>query len=398
MRALFAGSALLLAVLPAQLTVTGLADLDAIAARARAQLAEAPAPDSRALLRQTIGWLRLGRPHRARALLNAHTAPDDVVYALAALASYVRCTGDHGPTASLLPGYEARLRELEAAPPPASFAAAGLQAHARCCAALLGPAVARSEQLLAATRRWLPCEEHLWLPQHEHFFPGGAPNAPGQGVPADASLWQPLAAGMLLATGDRLGRHLRATLAAWHSRSPARWRRSLPVADESALAVIAAQQLGDPERLRQAWRTLRRHRPRHPTTAALQLDAALLAITGVRVAAGAGHGERWLRIAPWLPDGVHRVRIEGLHAQKTTLSLGLRRTCRGLSVEVHTDAEHPVALVVSNRRQQYLTRIANGEPFRCLLDGQAAASARQHREPQHDRAEALRPPFHFGRR
>ena len=137
------------------------------------------------------------------------------------------------------------------------------------------------------------------------------------------------------------------------------------------MRLLAAAQLGDDTETARAFAAVVRQRSQDPVCTALHLTAAMQAVSGVRLAAGGGLGDAWLRIRPWLPPGTKHIELHNVTAQQHRLTVVLQRhkVNSGLHVEVHIrdDSTDEQPLVVSNRWQQFVTAIRSKHPFRCEL-------------------------------
>jgi hypothetical protein len=123
---------------------------------------------------------------------------------------------------------------------------------------------------------------------------------------------------MLIATGDRLQQHVRASLRDLLRR---------PAADVRAATCLlaGAAQLGDRALLDAAWHAV--------ATCDLDtasggdagrcLDATLFAVTGLRLATGAGVDAGCVRLRPHLPPGHDHVILQGLVADGARFDLDL---------------------------------------------------------------------------
>ena len=176
---------------------------------------------------------------------------------------------------------------------------------------------------------------------------------------------------MLSATKGRLRRHLRNTLDASYSGLEHRWRATTSPRETAALRLLAAAQLGDDVATNRAYVQVVRQRSPSPSVAALNLEAILQAITGMRIAAGAGHGERWLRITPWLPESLDELNLRGVQIAQHRFGLRLSRDRQAAELRVELELLHPaqsdLTVVVGNRRRQYVTTVSAEHPLQCAL-------------------------------
>ncbi len=362
------------------LQVTGaaatLADLLADCRRSLRQ-GPATAPDDRA--HAVLGRLRLGDLEGAREVLDA--APDRTNLAAACWAIvthhwYLRASGDLHTVLARLPHLQQALdaADLQQAP-PAAFAAAALAAHAWFCLDALHGVAATPSPLGPDCRRravhqMLELERQAWQPGRGHFRPRltGGRIVPPQ--PPEPSVLAPAAAGMLVATDDRLVRHLRTSLPQLLDRAPDDLRAT-------AWLACAAAQLGDAVLLDAAWATLpalaRAPGPRTAGDAGRLLDAVLFLITGLRLATGAGVDGGCLRLRPHLPPGHTRLLLQQLAADgaRFDLDLALRRG------ELQPDEHGEAAMAGTGpgprlRVDLVLRSTADARPRTFLLQGHGA--------------------------
>ena len=246
---------------PAQLQVEGL-DLPCIP---RFAAGATPArPTARANARILLGWLRLGEHDRAREVLTARPGPtnrEEAAWLAAATYWYFRASGDLEAIRPVVPAFA---RELSLPMPTDgarnAFAAEALVVHGMLCCGGLEAALTASPSAASgsgirqrAIERWLEVERQAWQPGRGHFRPL---LTAGQIVPpevADASLLVPASAGLLLASGDRFARHLRAVTDDALAFPDA---RGFLDPDNAALLLGAATQLGDHATRRAAWAAL----------------------------------------------------------------------------------------------------------------------------------------------
>lgn len=298
---------------------------DLVACRDR--LAAAAPADAEERAHLVLGHLRLGALAAARDLLRAAVGmPDPKAAAWNVVAHhwYLRATDDLPPIRRHLPALRDGL--LGAARTPmatdATFADAALIVHANFC---LGDLMAATDSTGAglettriATALWLELERQVWQPGRGHFR--GRPTRGRIVLPeaADATVLAPAAAGLLIASGDRMQRHLETSLRAL---------LPLPGNDRCASAwlLAAAAQVGDRPLLLAAWRQATGPAPGGEAVsgadAGRRLDALLFAITGQRVATGAGSDARCVRLRPWLPPGHDRLDLRGILAHGRTFDL-----------------------------------------------------------------------------
>ncbi|MBX3461732.1 MAG: hypothetical protein KF830_01060 [Planctomycetes bacterium] len=306
------------------------------------------APEARA--HAMLGHLRLGEVASARdclaaavdGLADADAASDVACWATVAHLWYLRATGD---AATVQPRLASLQRLLPAAPYPRApaprFAEAAMRPHAWFCLAALLDRTGGSAATAAACRRqagrlWLELEGHSWQPGRGHFRPHPTQGAIRVPEGPDPSVLAPAAAGFLVASEDRLLRHLRTCVA------------TLPAGDGDGRAMAwrlsAATQLGEEAPMRRAWAELlgadRRAVVGDASHAGRWLDAALFATTGLRLATGAGLDEGCVRLRPWLPPGHPQLALRGLLADAARWDLEL--TLRG--GDLHADERGEPAL------------------------------------------------------
>lgn len=358
--------------LSAQLKVHGSDELAQLARHTQTVLREQRAANGADLWHMMVAHLRLGQPAQAQTLLAQHQGSEQPALILAAFATLRRTTGEDLLTSARRRTLECALRKLEQQP-FSCFRDAALQIHGRYCLAQLDDDAQRSQHERAATMRLLALEGEAWQPGRGHYRPTPCRGLLLVPAPADASLLQPLSFGMLLASGDRLTRHLTNTLAAARSNSKLRWQSKLPPKDIAALLLTAAAQIADHDATSQAYAIVIKQRAQAPGRAARNLNAALQAVTGVRLAAGAGLSPRWLRLAPWLPDNVDALELRGIHALEHQLTLSLERRGAPQHLRVIASLQHgkstKLPLVIANSWQQFVTEVRIGQPFECELPG-----------------------------
>lgn len=338
---------------------------------ARARAASPCSREPRATAEATLARLRLGDPAGAAALWAAPIdGPDAAQWDAIAHFWYLRATGDAATVRARWPrlrrGFEQTVADAD---PPPSFAAGALQAHARFAFAALGerlgePTGATQSWRERALQVWLELERQTWQPGRGHYRPlptDGALRLPER---PDDSVLAPAAAGWLVATGDRFECHLRSALPAL---------LAAPVADARAAAwqLAAAAQLGERAHLDAAWQRL----PFDVRNAAhgAVLDAALFALTGLRLATGAGVDEHGVRLRPWLPPDVPWLRCDDLRGEGASLDLEL--TVRSGALEPDELGEAALASTVGSRRLRatvHLRATVDQRPRTVLLQGPTA--------------------------
>lgn len=385
----------LLASVTAQLQVCGSHELNELAAHTRRVLADQEATNGYELWRFVAAHLRLGDVARARSLLRNHDLTTEPELVLAAFATLQRTTGEQVLTEPRQTALAAALHKAEQLA-FASFEKAALQIHGRYCLAQLDATDQRLRHEQIATTRLLALECETWQPGRGHYRPLPCSGQLLVPTAADASILVPLSFGMLLASGDRLTRHLTSTLAAAASGSELRWQQTASTTTTAALLLIAAAQLGDEAAMQKTFATVVKQRAANPTIAALHLDAALQAITGVRLAAGGGLGDRWLRVRPWLPTHTTSLELRAMPAQGNVFGLLLRRATGATKLHVEVKAEqqpqHEISLVVGNHYEQFATRILDAKPFVCeLATGTPTekTALSSHAKAQHDPTDAI---------
>lgn len=354
----------------AQLEIHGMDELARLAEHTRVVLRGKVPKTGEDLWHMMAAHLRLGAPQAAKALLTAHTGSQQPEFLLAAFATMRRTTGEELLPAVRLRALEQELNQAEQEPFP-SYRDAALQIHGRYCLAQLDDESRRGLHERHATTRLLALESETWQPGRGHYRPMPCRGKLLVPAAADASLLAPLSFGMLLGSGNRYTRHLRSTLIAARSNSKLRWQSQQSAPLTAALRLTAATQIADAQNMADAFATVVNLRANDPGTAARNLNAALLAVTGVRLAAGGGLNTRWLRIKPWLPDGVAAVSFRGILAMGHQFAMSLRRrqtnaTLR-VTIKLPADEARPLPLVVGNRWQQFVTEVRGGQPFECAL-------------------------------
>lgn len=388
--------ALLAAATPTQLRIDGGPPvLRQLAAAVRADL-PAPAPDNgEELAHHVLGRLRLAELDAARArlsdsggtLLSGGGGDADVAWLCAAELWYLRATDD---TTVAREHWPLLLRRVAALAPRSddTFCSGMLRVNARMCCAEIANALLHddtteqgkntAEQLhRRAVVELLELERRCWQPGRGHFRPRPTDGELALPAPAEDALLVPAAAGMLVASGDRLLRHLAGTLDAIRSGDARRYAAGGLTEQRAALQLSAATQLGD-LRHRAACFADMLEAPA-PTTAAgraLHLDAVAYAITGLRLATGAGVDTTWLRLSPWLPPDSDHLIADGMVARGARLRLELtrRRAQRGADATLavcvwRTDGDAGIVLpvVVGAGEQQFLALLAPAESFACEL-------------------------------
>jgi len=297
--------------------------------RRRLSAVGATAGEQRAMT--VLGQLRLAQLDTARDLLDASPPDRDVAAACWAVVShhwYLRASADTPFVRDRLPTLRNALAAATPAGPAATatFAEAALVPHAWLCLGDLLTACGDGDgtQAAATSRRaielWLDLERQVWQPGRGHFRPRPTRGRILLPEPPDATVLAPAAAGLLLASGDHLQRHLHASLSDLLRR---------PAADACAAAwlLAGAAQLGDRDLLDAAWDRLSAFADRVGATsggeAGRRLDAMVFAITGLRLATGAGVDARCVRLRPHLPPGHDHLTLRGLVADGAHFDLDL---------------------------------------------------------------------------
>lgn len=347
----------------------------AVAVAAAKARAEAPGR-GRALAMHVLACLRLGDvaasgealAAAARADAAADAGADDDAWWLAAQLWHVRASGDRELPARRWQALQAAARRVVAAPPQPSFAAESLRVHALLCFGALA-AARDAEPPTRAGGIWteraigaqIELERRFWLPDRDRF----AGTAAGAAI-ADASLLLPASAGLLLATGDRLPRHLARTLDELE-------RAGGSTAEGAALQLATAAQLTDDGARARAWTHLLAALDGGDgdVPAGLVVDALLFAATGVRVATGAGVDEGWLRCAPWLPPGHERLAVRGVRANGCRFDLELTARSGPARADEADASAHFGGDGARLHVRFVLAATADGEPRPVLVAGPA---------------------------
>lgn len=377
-----------------------------LAAAAGAGEMAAPAASGQDLALTVLGHLRRGEADGSRAVLADATAEcgEDACWLAIARLWHARATGSDGMLPAARDRLLRRLARERAAPPHTEFAREAVRAHALLATGSLLGAAAGEAWTASGIRRQLALETASWQEERGGFrslaaATGASPSA------SDASTLLPAAAGLLLATGNRMSRHLSAALADTAPNAgalaplPAAWR------------LAAATQLLDDEHRASAWAELIAA-PSAPTADAAWLaDAALFAVTGVRLATGAGIDEAWQRFAPWLPPGSDRLVVRDLLAGGGRYDLELeardgppqdderdgtahlggagRRVFATITLRSTHDGA-PRTVVVSSATAQAMHWLAPGEAFTCSLP-RAQPQAQQEADRRFDAGRLVAP-------
>jgi hypothetical protein len=174
---------------------------------------------------------------------------------------------------------------------------------------------------------------------------------------------------MLVATGDRTLRHLRAVLTEPVPDVLPAWARRFATAIPD-LATAAAVQAADDEALRRWWPALLADQG--GADAGRRLDAIVFALTGLRIATGVGVDEGWLRLRPWLPPGHHRLELRGLLAEGAVLDVAITARCGPRHADEGDDHAILAADPGPRLRVRVTIRSAAGQRVRVVLEGRGA--------------------------
>jgi hypothetical protein len=269
--------------------------------------------------------------------------PDDLAWFVAAHYWHLRASRDAEPMSSRWPELQGALRRAEAAS-RTTFVQEAMLVHAMFCLGGLLDTRDRIENptrwqqtqpsprpgatwTRSAVERICELEASSWQPGRGHFRPHLTAGAIVLPERADVSVLVPAAAGLLVATEDRLLRHLRTVIAenpAATSAVSAAATPFLPFA--TAFELSAATQIEHEAARTRCWNTmLAALEPQGlpaPLAGAL-LDAAFFAVTGLRLATGAGVDEDLVRVRPWLPPHHDHLRLRGLSVDGASLDLEL---------------------------------------------------------------------------
>lgn len=367
-----------------QLHVKADVALEEFVEHSKAVLTDAAPNNAHDLMRFVAANLRLGRLETARSLLQTYRGQDDrgqddPGLVLIAHATFQRATGQLVLDDKQQRHLEAALTRAEGLP-ARSFCSAALLVHGRYCLGQISSAPRRSRHERLATTRLLSLEAETWQPGRGHYRPTPCNGELRVPQAADASLLIPHSFGMLIATGNRLQRHLANTLRAQRSGSRRRWQADICPGQLPALRLLAAALLGDRDETEGAYHEVLQQRTSAPSLAALQLEAVMQALTGIRIAASAGHDGQWLRLQPWLPNACDALELRGIYAQQHNFAIGLRRdrikdTIR-VAVAVAPPERRELRLVVANRSQQHVATLSPEQPFRCELPATSATGSK----------------------
>ena len=361
-----------------------------------------------------LGQLRLGDSAAARTTLetawsnargeNAEPVPcDDLAWFVVAHYWYLRASRDTGPMSDHWPELQSAVRRAEAAP-RTTFVQEAMLVHAMFC---LGGLLDTRDRIETPARwsktqpsprpgalwtkkaigRIFELEASTWQPGRGHFRPHLTAGAIVLPERADVSVLVPAAAGLLVATEDRLLRHLRTAIAegpAATSAASATTAPFLPFA--TAFELSAAAQVDDEAARTRCWNAMLAalDAERLPAAhAGALLDTAIFAVTGLRLATGAGVDEDVVRVRPWLPPNHDHLRLLGLRVDGASLDLdlsqrtgpccgdeanepalvGLRDAAPRLRVRlalVATPGNSPRTVVLQGASTQYLAELKPG--------------------------------------
>jgi hypothetical protein len=322
-----------------------------------------------------LGCLRLGQLGAARRLLEEEPTGGDRWAACWAVIShhwYLRATHDVATIAPRLARLQGGLAATTQAPgPPATFAEAALLPHALFCLGSMLPSCGQQQAGAECTRRaveaWLELERQTWQPGRGHYRARPTHGEIRLPEPPEPSVLAPAAAGMLVATGDRLPRHLEASLPVLLAQPPTGIR-------DAAWVLGGAVQRGDRRQIDTAWNALLAVATARvggsAGDAGRGLDAMLFAVTGLRLATGAGvdeHGTRW---RPHLPPGHRQLALHGIVADGARFDLDIRARCGALHDDEHRDAsllDHPTGSRL--RVAITLTHAGDDAPRTIVLQG-----------------------------
>lgn len=388
---------------PSQLVGQSPALARVLAAATAAAARTRPPVAGRALAMQVLVALRSGALGRSADLLaKVETAPADAetaAWLAAAHLWHARATGTPVVTDAQWQALATSLTSLPDEPDPV-FETAAMHVHGLFCLGALGEwrdhgpqgrdhgrggrrgtGTAWTQQ---AIERQVALERRSWQPGLGCFRAVVTHGALAVPAAAEPSTLRPASAGLLLATGDRLPRHLATTLAHWEQAAAPR------TVTDVALALGTATQLLDDGARARAWAALlaMADGPLTDDEAGLVLDALLFALTGVRLATGAGLDETWQRGAPWLPPDHDHLTVRGLVAGGACYDVvlearhGPRRSDEAdpsahlagdgprLHVQWHLRQSHdaaPRTIVLAGPGHQTMQWLAPGDTFTCSL-------------------------------
>lgn len=384
-------------------------------AAATASLRQEHAVAGRPAAMRVLGHLRLGDVAGSASVLAAATralaasagatpSAGDVAWLLAAHLWHARAVGTPATTPAQWVTLTAAAERAAAAPGSAWFLDEAMQVHGLfCCGALAdarhravhpeawrnGPPEPRpgAHWTALAIDRQIELERQTWQPGQGRFRAFATRGAIATPEPAAAATLLPASAGLLLATGDRMQRHLIGTLARLAS-SPS--DEGSPAVDRTALHLVTATQLLADAARERAWSQLLAagETPIEAGAAGFVLDAVLFAVTGVRLATGAGIDEAWQRSAPWLPPAHDRLAVRNLLAggacydvtvtarsgpprdDEADPTAHLAGAAPRLHVQWHRLPGHdpsPRTFLVAAAGAQTMTWLLPGESFACSL-------------------------------
>ena len=299
-----------------------------------------------------LGQLRLGDSSAARTTLEASWSnargdaealpPDDLAWFVVAYYWYLRASRDAGPMRDHWHELQSAIQRAEAAP-RTTFAQEAMFVHAMFC---LGGLLDTCDRIEAPQRwqktqpsprpgglwtrkaieRLFALEASTWQPGRGHFRPHLTAGAIVLPERADVSVLVPAAAGLLVATEDRLLRHLRTVIGAPVSASAANATTVPFLPFVTAFELSAAAQVDDEAARTRCWTAMLAGLDPDRLGAAhagALLDSVLFAITGLRLATGAGVDEDVVRVRPWLPPHHDHLRLRGLCVDGASFDLDL---------------------------------------------------------------------------
>jgi hypothetical protein len=300
-----------------------------------------------------LGQLRLGDATAARTTLetawsnsrgeNTEAVPsDDLAWFVVAHYWYLRASRDTGPMSDHWPELQSAVRRAEAAP-RTTFVQEAMLVHAMFC---LGGLLDTRDRIETPARwsktqpsprpgalwtkraieRTFELEASTWQPGRGHFRPHLTAGAIVLPERADVSVLVPAAAGLLVATEDRLLRHLRTVIAEDPAAASAASAATPFLPFAIAFELSAASQVDDEAARTRCWNAMlaAHDAERLPAApAGALLDTAMFAVTGLRLATGAGVDEDLVRVRPWLPPHHDHLSLRGLSVDGASLDLEL---------------------------------------------------------------------------
>ncbi len=352
------------------------ATLTDLAQRVRAAAAQ-PVAEPRSRAFTVLGLLRLGDLGAARRQLDAAFAElrrplaADDAWTIIAHGWYARATGE-----PLIAARASQLLELAADLPHGEcFVDEALAVHAWLGLATLPPS--HTVATGAAIERLRALERATWREPRAVFADAATP-------PATDDDLTPAAAGLLVASGDRLLRHLAASLCE-------RADRPAPTLAAACDRLAAAVELGD-HAATDAQLAIVIARAGQPDAACAGqvLDALWFAITGQRLATGAGLDERPRRLMPTLPAGHQRLVVHGLAAGAACVTMAIEALPAPIPADptsplatpirvtlsrVDPGPARPLQFVVQGSGAQFVCELGPGDTFACSLPAAEARPA-----------------------